>query len=287
MANRTLKTVTLALFAVLIGALAFAQGNLMDQIHQRGYIRIATANEIPYGYIDQNGDAKGIAPDVATAVLKRMGITDIQWIVTEFGSLIPGLKANRFDMAAASQAILPARCQQVVYSKPNSSYGEGLMVLAGNPKNIHGYEAFVKDSSLKLGIVSGADQLDFAHAMGIPDSQIVMIPANTDALSAVQTGRIDAYAGTGLTVDRLAKKSDKVEPADPFTDPVVNGKPVRSWGGFTFNMGNAAFRDAFNKELAAFQQTPEYRQILTSYGLSNTDVDQALAKTTQELCAGQ
>ena len=287
MANRFLKTVTLALFASLIGALAFAQGNLLDQVQQRGYIRIATANEIPYGYIDQNGDAKGIAPDVATAVLKRMGITDIQWIVTEFGSLIPGLKANRFDMAAASQAVLPARCQQVIYSKPNSSYGEGLMVPAGNPKNIHGYDAFIKDSGLKLGIVSGADELDFAHAMGISDSQIVMIPANTDALSAVQTGRIDAYAGTGLTVDRLAKNSDKVQPADPFNDPVVNGKPVRSWGGFTFNMQNTAFRDAFDKELAAFQKTPEYRKILTGYGLSNTDVDQTLAKTTQELCAGQ
>jgi len=287
MANRTLKALTLTLFAVLIGALAFAQGDLMQTIKQRGYIRIATANEIPYGYIDQNGDAKGIAPDVATAVLKNMGITDIQWIVTEFGSLIPGLKANRFDMAAASQAILPARCQQVIYSKPNSSYGEGLMVPAGNPKNIHGYEAFVKDSSLKLGIVSGADELDFAHAMGISDSQIVMIPANTDALSAVTTGRIDAYAGTGLTVDRLAAKSDKVQPADPFNDPVVNGKPVRSWGGFTFKSDNTAFRDAFNTALAAFQQTPEYEKILTSYGLSKTDVQQALAKTSQELCSGQ
>ncbi len=287
MANRTLKTLTLALLTVAVGALAFAQGDLMSKIKQRGYIRIATANEIPYGYMDQNGDAKGIAPDVATAVLKSMGITDIQWTVTEFGSLIPGLKANRFDMAAASQAILPARCQQVIYSKPNSSYGEGLMVKAGNPKNIHGYGAFVNDSSLKLGIVSGADELDFAHAMGIPDSQIVAIPANTDALSAVTTGRIDAYAGTGLTVDRLAKKSDKVEPVAPFTDPVVNGKPVRSWGGFTFNKDNTAFRDAFDKALAAFQQTPQYEQILTGYGLSKTDVQEALNKTTQELCNGQ
>ncbi len=287
MANRTLKALTLTLFAALIGALAFAQGDLMQQIQQRGYIRVATANEIPYGYIDQKGDAKGIAPDVATAVLKSMGITDIQWIVTEFGSLIPGLKANRFDMAAASQAILPARCQQVIYSKPNSSYGEGLMVAAGNPKNIHGYQDFVNNSSLKMGIVSGADQLDFAHAMNIPDSQLVSIPSNTDALSAVTTGRIDAYAGTGLTVDRLAAKSDKVQPADPFNDPVVNGKAVRSWGGFTFNMNNTAFRDAYNKALAAFQQTPEYEKILTSYGLSKGDVQQALAKTTQELCSGQ
>lgn len=287
MANRTLKALTLTLLTVLIGALAFAQGDLMNTIKQRGYIRVATANEIPYGYMDQNGDAKGIAPDVATAVLKSMGITDIQWTVTEFGSLIPGLKANRFDMAAASQAILPARCQQVIYSKPNSSYGEGLMVKAGNPKNIHGYEDFVNNSSLKMGIVSGADQLDFAHAMGIPDSQLVTIPANADALSAVTTGRIDAYAGTGLTVQQLAAKSDKVEPADPFTDPVVNGKPVRSWGGFTFNMNNTAFRDAFNKALAAFQQTPQYEQILTGYGLSKGDVQQALAKTTQELCSAQ
>ena len=287
MANRTLKALSLTLLTVLIGALAFAQGDLMSQIKQRGYIRVATANEIPYGYMDQNGDAKGIAPDVATAVLKSMGITDIQWTVTEFGALIPGLKANRFDMAAASQAILPARCQQVIYSKPNSSYGEGLMVKAGNPKDIHGYQDFVNNSSLKMGIVSGADQLDFAHALGIPDNQLVTIPANADALSAVTTGRIDAYAGTGLTVQQLAAKSDQVEPAEPFNDPVVDGKPVRSWGGFTFNKDNTAFRDAYNKALADFQQTPEYEKILTGYGLSKGDVQKALDKTTEELCSGQ
>lgn len=287
MATRTTKALFIGCMIALVGTLAMAQSSLMDQIQQRGYIRIATANEIPYGYVDASGDAKGIAPDVATAVLAKMGITDIQWIVTEFGSLIPGLKADRFDMAAASQAILPARCQQVVYSKPNSSYGEGLLVQAGNPKDIHGYEAFVNDTSLKMGIVSGADQLDFAHAMGISDNQLVAIPSNTDALSAVQTGRIDAYAATGLTVSRLAQNSDQVEAADPFDDPVVDGQPVRSWGGFTFNQNSAAFRDAFNEQLAAFQQTDQYRQILKGYGLSDHDVDQALAKTTQELCTAQ
>jgi polar amino acid transport system substrate-binding protein len=287
MANRLIRTLSLAVLVALVGALAFAQGTTLDQIQQRGYVRIATANEIPYGFVDASGDAKGIAPEVATAVLNNMGITDIQWVVTEFGSLIPGLKADRFDLAAASQAILPARCQQVVYSKPNSSYGEGLLVKAGNPDNIHGYEAFVQDSSLKMGIVSGADQLDMAHAMGIPDNQLVAIPSNTDALSAVETGRIDAYAATGLTAARLAENSDKVELAEPFNDPVIDGKPVRSWGGFTFNMGSKDFRDAFNTELAKFQQTDAYRQILTGYGLSNQDVDLALAKTTEELCSAQ
>jgi polar amino acid transport system substrate-binding protein len=284
--NRRIRTIIASTLALLLlGPLALAQADL-DRILSSGTIRIATANEIPYGWIDENGEARGIAPDVAEAVLERMGVTDVQWTVTEFGSLIPGLIANRFDMGAASQAILPERCQQVIYSKPNSSYGEGLLVRAGNPKDIHGYEDFAEDSSLRLGIVSGADQLDFAHAYGISDRQIVAIPSNTDALSAVATGRVDAYAATGLTAARLAENSTRVELAQPFNDPVIDGEPVRSWGGFTFNRGSTELRDAFNEELAAFHQTDEYREILRSHGLSEQDIDSALAASTEELCSG-
>ena len=39
----------------------------------------------------------------------------------------------------------------------------------------------------------------------MPDSQIVIIQANADALSTVQTGRADAYAATELTVRQLVK----------------------------------------------------------------------------------
>lgn len=258
----------------------------LHQIKQRGYVRVAVANEIPYGYMNASGEATGIAPSVAKKVLAKLGVKDIQWVVTPFGSLIPGLKAGRFDMVAASQAILPQRCQQVLYSRPNSSYGEGLLVKAGNPDNIHGYMDFKNHPNLKMAIMSGADQLDFAHAMGIPDSQLVTITSNSDAPSAVSAGRADAYAATGLTVQRLAKKDKRVAPAEPFQDPVVKGKAVRSWGGFTFAKSSRAFRNAFDKRLAAYQKTADYRKTLESFGLSAKDVDEALGKTTKELCGG-
>lgn len=279
---RTKLLLALALFLALGPALGQAT---LDEIRERGFIRIATANEIPYGYVDQSGEAQGIAPEVATAVLERLGVDEVQWVVTQFGSLIPGLTANRFDMVAASQAILPARCEQVLYSKPNSSYGEGFLVAAGNPKGIHSYQDFVDDPSLKMGIMSGADQLDFAHALGISDAQLVMIPNNTDALSAVATGRVDAYAATGLTAARLADNSDRVELASPFEDPVIDGEVVRSWGGFTFNKGSEQLRDAFDEELAQFHQTEEYREILTKHGLTDQDIDAALTANTADLCA--
>ncbi len=278
---------SLAAMGLTIGLAASAHAASLEQIKQDGYIRGASANEVPYSFMDESGAAKGIGPDVAAAVLKSMGVKDVEWTVTPFGSLIPGLKAKRFDFVAAEQNILPERCKQVQFTTPNSSYGEGLLVPKGNPKNLHSYEDIKKDPSLKVAIVSGADQLDFFHGLGIPESQIVMIQANADALSTIQTGRADAYAATELTVAKLVQGSTNVEHAEPFTDPVINGKSVRSYGGFDFRPEDKELYKAFNTALEAFKKTDDYKKILMSYGLSAESVEAARTKSTEDLCAGK
>jgi polar amino acid transport system substrate-binding protein len=278
----------LAAVAVLAMATASASAVTLDQIKDRGYIRIAVANEIPYGYVDPNGDAKGAGPDVAKAVVEELGIEpeNIQWVVTNFSSLIPGLQANRFDMTASEMAINPDRCTKVVYSEPNTSYGEGLLVSKGDPKDIHAYADFKKEG-LKVAVMAGADQLQMMQKLGVPEANIVTIAANADAISTVATGRADAYAATGLTASQLAHKSDKVEIVSDFTDPVIDGKEVRSWGAFNFNKDSTELRDAFNAKLAAFKKTDDWKKILSSYGFTPTDIEQSSAKTTEELCSAQ
>ena len=257
----------------------------LEDLQQRGTVRIAVANEIPYGYMDMSGEAKGPGPEVAAAIMKKLGVERIEWVTTNFGSLIPGLQANRFDMVAAEMAILPERCKQVLYSNPNSSYGEGLLVAKGNPKDLHTYEEFV-DSDHTMAIMAGADQLEMMQALGVDESRLVTLANNADAISAVSTGRADAYAATSLTVSELASKSDKVEPAAEFKDPMVNGEPVRSWGGFAFAQDSESLRDAVNDELRAFKSTPEWQDILSRYGFSDTDMSQSNERSTEQLCAG-
>jgi len=284
--SRYLVTALAALAATAMTAAA-ANAVTLKEIKDRGYIRIAVANEIPYGYVDPNGDAKGAGPDVATAVVKSLGIDakNIQWVVTNFSSLIPGLQANRFDMTAAEMAIRPERCQKVIYSEPNTSYGEGLLVKTGDPMKLHAYSDF-KKSGVKVAIMAGADQLQMMQSLGVPESNIVTIAANADAISTVATGRADAYAATGLTASNLAKKSDKVELAPGFVDPVINGKEVRSWGGFNFNSDSKALRDAFNAELVKFKKTDAWKKILSGYGFTPADIAGSMQKTTEQLCKG-
>lgn len=288
MSNRLRLSVRSVIAALSLAALATTTAGAMTlkEIKDRGYIRIAVANEIPYGYVAPEGTAKGAGPDVAKAVVGKLGIDEdnIQWVVTSFSSLIPGLQANRFDMTAAEMAIRPERCRKVIYSEPNTTYGEGLLVKSGNPKNVTAYSDFAKQD-MKVAVMAGADQLQMLQKLDVPQDNIVTIASNSDAISTVATGRADAYAATGLTANELAGKSNDVQIVSDFKDPVIDGKEVRSWGGFTFNQDSTDLRDAFSKELTAFKKTDEWKNILSSYGFTPTDISQSFAKTTDELCS--
>ena len=280
-------TALIGLSALAVSAMAgtAVSAATLAEIQESGTIRIAVANEIPYGYVDPTGAALGAGPDVAKALMEQLGVENIEWVTTNFSSLIPGLRADRFDMVAAEMAILPDRCGQVLFSEPNSSYGEGLLVAEGNPKGIHAYSDFADNPDYKVAIMAGADQLEMMQKLGVSEANLVTIASNADAISTVSTGRADAYAATSLTASGLADQGQGVEVAAEFTDPVIDGEEVRSWGGFTFASGNEELRDAVNETLAEFKQTPEWTEVLSGYGFTQSDIDGSTNRTTAELCA--
>src|SRR3546814_11158447 len=56
---------------------ALAQSTL-DEAREAGFIRIGFANEAPYGYATPDGKLTGEAPEVAKAVLAKMGIQEVE-----------------------------------------------------------------------------------------------------------------------------------------------------------------------------------------------------------------
>jgi len=257
----------------------------LEELRDKGSIRVAIADEEPYGYMDDKGQARGPGPDVARHVLSEIGIDDIEWVVTPFGDLIAGLRENRFHMAAAEMAVLPKRCEKIIYSEPNTTYGEGLLVRAGNPRDLRAYGDFNKPNiKLKVAILEGANQRGFLEKLEVPTDRIVTIENNEDAIELITSGQADAYAATSLTVAGLAKRSDAVEPALNFVDPVIDGKEVRGWGAFAFNKDSEALRDAVNKVLVPYKYTDEWEDTLLSYGFSQLDALNSFKYKTARLC---
>ncbi|MBB3140614.1 ectoine/hydroxyectoine ABC transporter substrate-binding protein EhuB [Halomonas organivorans] len=264
-----------------------AQAASLDELQEQGSIRVAVANEVPYGYLDDSGQGQGPGPEVARHVLGELGIDDIEWVVTSFGDLIPGLEEGRFDMAAAEMAIRPERCQRVLFSAPNTSYGEGLLVRAANPLEINGYADFADRDDIRVAVLGGATQVDIMTALGVPEDQVVVIDDNAAAIDTLLDDRADAYAGTGLTVSRLEEQSPEVEVVQNFEDPKVNGEIVRSWGAFTFPLDATTLRDAFDEVLLDYRNTQAWQDILEDNGFTQDDVLNAFRFDTEWLCGQQ
>ncbi len=275
---------TLAALAACSEGPSSAGGDTLERARASGTLRVGYANEAPYAYRDPTtGKLTGEAPALARAVLADLGIDTIEAVLTEFGSLIPGLKAGRFDVIAAGMYILPARCREITFSNPTYSVGEAFLVQAGNPKKLHGY-ADVANGDTTLGVVAGAVQLQYAVGSGVPRERIVVFPDAPSALEGVLAQRVDAYAATALTVNDLLRRTGDMplERAEPFTDPVIDGRSVRGYGAFGFRKNDEALLRAFNDALAKLVGTPRHLELVRPFGF--TEQEQPGTASAEALC---
>jgi polar amino acid transport system substrate-binding protein len=68
------------LLAAVAAAPALAQGTL-EKAKADGYIRVGFANEAPYGVATPAGQLTGEAPEVAKAVLAKLGIAQVDGVL--------------------------------------------------------------------------------------------------------------------------------------------------------------------------------------------------------------
>ncbi|EAQ79291.1 ectoine/hydroxyectoine ABC transporter substrate-binding protein EhuB [Blastopirellula marina] len=245
----------------------------LERIRRTGAVRIGFANEPPYGYyVTTTGQITGEAPEIAKVILHRLGAKQIEPVVTEFGALIPGLKAGRFDLIAAGMYVTPQRAKEIDFSNPTYAIGEGFIVRAGNPLHLHSYQDVAANPQARIGVMGGSVEHGYAQQLGVPENRIVVFPDYRSAIDGITANRIDAAAATILTVNDLLAKADddRIESAEPFENPVIDGKSILGYGAFGFQKHDDELRLAFNQEIADFVGTPEHLQLIEPFGFGKS-----------------
>jgi polar amino acid transport system substrate-binding protein len=280
--RRSLVGLTAILLTVVRPDRALAETTL-EKARRQGYIRVGFANEAPYGFATPDGKLTGESPEVVKAVLKKIGIPQVDGVLTEFGSLIPGLLAERFDIIAAGMFITPARCKQVQFSDPTYAIGQAFLVKQGNPDTIQNYSSIKANPKLKLAVMSGAIEMSYAKDAGITFSQLVILPDQSSLVKAVQSGRANAAALTALSIADMASKNQGVESTPPFG--TVAGKSVVGYGGVAFRKEDKDLYEAFNTELKKFIGSPEHIALVTPFGFGKNFLPGD--KTAAAICSGE
>ncbi|CAM5311867.1 Lysine-arginine-ornithine-binding periplasmic protein precursor [Streptomyces sp. ADI98-12] len=256
------------------------EGSTLERLRSAGMVRLGIAGEVPFGYIDESGEFTGEAPELAKVIFKRLGIANVQPVATEFGSLIPGLGSQQFDVVSAGMYINEERCGQVLFADPEYQMLDAFIVPKGNPKNLRNYQDVV-ESKAKFATGAGYAEIEYAVEAGVPERDIVILQDQVAGLNAVESGRVDVFAGTALTTRTVVAKSRKAEVTEPFA-PLVGGKERIDGGGFAFRLDDAELRDAVNKELHKMKKSGELLRILRPFGFTKNEMTTMTAK---ELCA--
>jgi polar amino acid transport system substrate-binding protein len=257
---------------------ADGQGSSLAQLKKQGYVRVAYANEAPYGY-EEDGQLKGEAPTLHREIFKALGIGELRPAFSEWDGLIPGLQAGKYDVISAGMAIVPERCEKVLFSEPEFISPTALMVKRGNPKKLTDL-ASAKKAGASIGVMAGAVEKTYATAAGIAEDDLKTLQKPQDGADAVKSGRIDAFLLTSISLNWLVKNNNsELEVTEPFV-PELDGVKQYSPGGAVFREGQEELRDAFNGELKKItSDAGRYVRLLGPYGFGKETIPPANLRT--------
>ncbi|WP_068251139.1 ectoine/hydroxyectoine ABC transporter substrate-binding protein EhuB [Janibacter corallicola] len=258
-------------------------GDTLAKIKEDGVIKVGIAGEKPYSFME-DGELKGATIAIHKKVFKEMGVDKVEGVQTEWGSLIPGLNAGRYDVVSAGMSILPDRCKQADFGHPEIMYTTALMTKKGNPEGVQDLQD-VADKKLKIAVMSGAIESGYADKLGIDKLEV---GSPQDGMEAVTRGRVDAFALTGISLRTLAKdnKDADVSVTKPFV-AVVDGKKQVGAGATVFRKDDDKLRKAYNKEIDKITGDKQaYLDVIGKYGF--TDAERPKGElTTEQLCKGE
>jgi polar amino acid transport system substrate-binding protein len=263
---------------VLLFPPALAASTLED-IKAKGEMNIGIANSPPYAWMDKDGKTTGAVYDILRATAIKMGIPQVKVTVVEWGALIPGLQAKRFDAIAAGLYVRDDRCKIILFGEPDVCDREGFIVRKGNPKEITSFAKLAVTPSAKIGFSPGTSTERYCIAARVPKDQMVPVDHYTTGMALLDQGRIDVMAGPMISLRQGLKQFSKegnYEIAGPFPESPTACSAVG------FRMGDEEFRDAYNKAYEAVKKSGEFEKIMRSY---NLDPSVTFTTNTATLCA--
>ncbi|WP_220035071.1 transporter substrate-binding domain-containing protein [Georgenia satyanarayanai] len=260
----------------------------LEALQEAGTITVGFAGEAPYSFENDEGELVGASVALQERIWGELGIENVEGVQAEFGQLIQGLNAGRWDVVAAGMSILPERCEQAIFSEPEFQYTTALLVPEGNPDNLSDMQSIAEAQDVQMAAMTGAIEATYAADLGI---DAIEVGNPQDGMDAVTGGRADVFALTGISLNWMVDNAGEdpgVEVTDTFV-ATIDGVEQLGAGGTVFRTEDTELRDAYNEQLAPIvDDEDEYLSVVGDWGFTAGERPAGdFTLTTEDLCAGE
>lgn len=162
-------------------------------------LRVGVTGTYPPLSFVEDGEAKGIEPDLAKKVGQRLG-RPVEIEVYGLADLIPALNTKRIDVIMAGMSITPDRERQVHFTQPYLRVGQMTLIRKSDQKYVTDYARMNRPGS-KVGVKSSSTGEEYARAI-LTNATIVPFATVGEGKTALRTGKIDYFIHDAPTVWR-------------------------------------------------------------------------------------
>lgn len=252
------------------GAKAPLFAELPEAIQKAGKINVASNVEYPpFESIDTDGTTiVGIDRDIADELEKQLGVA-LEFNNIAFDAIIPGLAADRYDMAMSAMSDTVERQKQVDFIDYFSA-GGGIMTASAHAESIKTLDDLCGKA---VGIVKGttedadaAGQSEKCEAAGREPLKPTIYAGQNQAVLALQSGRVDAFLVDSTSGSVIAAQSN---------GQLVQGPRYQDLAfGIVFPKDSQQLTAAVQKALGVIKTDGSYDKILAEYDMADHSLDE-------------
>ncbi len=204
------------------------QTSLVEQIQQRGVLRVGMSTFVPWAMKDKTGKLIGFEIDVATRLAQDMGVK-VEFVPTKWSGIIPALATGKFDVIIGGMGILPSRNLKVNFSLPYDFTGMSMVAHKEVAAGFKGLDAFNRPEVIiaaRLGSTAVT-----AAKQHLPQAQLRLFDDETQAYQELLNAKVHAVVGSAPTPafqalkypDKLFLPLDKTFTREPIGFAVRKG----------------------------------------------------------------
>ncbi len=182
-----------------------SKGTTLEDVKAAGELVIATSPDFPpFEELTAEGTVEGIEIDVLKLVCEKLGV-ELKIEQMDFDSVLPGVQAGKYDVGVSGISVTPEREKNVLFTDPYCLAAQAIVVVEGSA--VTGKADLTgKTIAVQTGTTAESYCMDNGYT-------ISAFTANSDAQSALTTGKVEAWVIDDLTAAQMVAAYNAGNPA--------------------------------------------------------------------------
>lgn len=191
---------TIAIVLVLVVAIGMltgcgSKGTTLKDVQKSGQLVIATSPDFPpFEELKSDGSVQGIEIDLLNIICEKLGV-ELKIEQMDFDSVLPGVQAGKFQVGVSGISVTEKRQKNVLFTDPYCLAAQAIVVTEGSPVTCKA-DLEGKTVSVQTGTTAESFCMDNGYTVN-------SYAANSDAESALVTGKVDAWVIDDLTAAEM------------------------------------------------------------------------------------